>query len=772
MTPTIRKIIKLQNVGLLQNGCAGGAVELAKVTAIYAENARGKSTFAAVMRACQLADGGRLNARKTIDAANPPELDLLLITGAHVEFKDNAWTGAPPDIVIFDAEFVDQNVYSGFEVRPDQRQSLLEFALGDQTVQLKQRVDQLTQDIDAQTRKRTQAEKTLAAYAPPYNIADFVALHLVPDAQQQIDALRKRIEASKNVQQLTARQNPSGLQTIQFDTQPVFDVLKRELADVEAGAEAAVKAHLATHNHAGLEDWLSRGQEYLKSDECPFCGQGITGVELIRAYRSHFNKAYGDLKRDVDSLENAIASGLADKKIDAAIAAAATNAARIEAWKDQLDLVVPMLDVASLQASLEQIRESLLMLVSVKRQQPLVPVGTQEEAQAVTATITAINQALSLYNSDIAALGGKISEFKTKLATEDLKTLQGEIEKLQAASKRQETEVVAVVAEYQTADGERKRLDNEKAQARQQIDALMQGTLKQYQESINRLLTDFGAEFSIEQLKASYVGSGEPRTEFALSVRSKRVKLGSRADMATTHGFASTLSEADKRTLAFAFFVAKLETDPQLATKVVVLDDPVSSLDRNRRHQCLQLIVGLSAKCEQLIVLSHDAYFVREFRNRLADHKSTPVTPTILEIKRVQNGYSAFGQCDIDDICSSDYYRHHRMVAYYVEGKSTASAREVAKAIRPLLEGYYHRRFPGRIPRRLTFGGIIALVVNPATMAPLAHLRPLAKELGEVNDYAGQFHHDTNQSADSAPVVDGEVLAFARRALNLIYRNG
>ncbi len=772
MTPVIKKIIRLNNVGLLQNSCAGGAVELAKVTAIYAENGRGKSTFTAVMRACQLADAARLNARKTIDAANPPELDLLLFTGAHVEFNGNTWTGAPPDIVIFDSEFVDENVYSGFEVRADQRQSLLGFALGDQTVQLKQRVEQLTQDIDGQTRRRTQAEKTLAAYAPPYTVKDFVALQPVPDAQRQIDALQKRIEASRSAQQLAARQTPGSLQIIQFEIQAVFDVLNRELKDIEVHAEAVVEAHLAKNSEAGFEDWVSRGQKHLKADECPFCGQGITGVELIGAYRSYFNQTYANLKREVDSLEEIIGLGLADRNIDRITAETNTNAARIEAWKDQLDLVVPTLDMTSLQTALKQAREFLLGLVSAKRLQPLVTIGTQEEAVAIAATIAAVNLDISLYNSEISGLGAKISDFKQMLAAEDPQTLHTQVEKLTAALKRQQAGVSAVVAEYQTADAERKRLEPEKAQARQQIDALMQDTLQRYQSSINRLLTSFGAEFSIEQLKPSYVGSGEPRTEYVLSVRSRRVKLGSRADVAKAHSFATTLSEADKRTLAFAFFMARLEADPQLAAKVVILDDPVSSLDRNRRHQCVQLIAGLATKCRQLIVLSHDAYFVREFRDTLAGQKVGAAWSSLLAIKRVQDGYSAFTECDIDDVCSSDYYRHHRMVADYVEGGSTLSAREVAKVIRPLLEGYYHRRFPGMIPRKLTFGHIISLVVNPSTTGPLALLRPLSKELREINEYVSQFHHDTNQSAESAPVADAELLAFARRALGLIYQNG
>ena len=148
-------------------------------------------------------------------------------------------------------------------------------------------------------------------------------------------------------------------------------------------------------------------------------------------------------------------------------------------------------------------------------------------------------------------------------------------QKLEAAQKRVLPDVTTAVGEYQAAETERKRLDGEKTKARQQLDALMQATLQQYQTSINKLIADFGAEFSIEQLKPTYAG-GEPRSEYGLKMRSKSVKLGSRADITTGCGFATTLSEADKRTLAFAFFVARLKADPNLAGKLVVLDDPVS----------------------------------------------------------------------------------------------------------------------------------------------------------------------------------------------------
>lgn len=768
----IRKILRLRNVGLLQDATQTGPVSLGRVTAVYADNGRGKSTLATVLRACQLGDAGRLSARKTIDGRGNPDVQLLLSDGRHVDFTSNAWTANLSEIAVFDSEFVEQNVYSGFEVRADQRQSLLEFALGDQTVQLKRRIDQLNQDIAQQARRRTAAEKTLTGFASPYDVPDFIALQPAPDVQQQIDAVQKRVEAAKNAQTLANRSDPTSINTIHFDIANFFTVLKTQIQDVEKAAESVVKAHLAKYSSHDFEDWASRGQQYQCGPECPFCGQVIGGLRLIAAYRSYFNRSYTDLKRHVAALESQVVTELAESRIEAVVSAAATNTARIEAWKDQLNVSAPALDDAALAAALKHVRDQLLALVGAKQKAPLESVGSQADADTATATIAGINQGIASYNAAVQAVAAQIQAFRKNLGAEDTTVLRAEIRKLETSQKRLLPEVTTAVAEHQAAETERKRLDGEKTAARGQLDALMQATLKAYQERINALLAAFGAEFSIEELKPTYLGGGEPRSEYGLCVRNKSVKLGSRANIATGHGFATTLSEADKRTLAFAFFVARLNNDPNLAGKLVVLDDPVSSLDRNRRHESIRQIAKLAADCRQLLVLSHDAYFVRELREGLSDRKPEPIETHILTLKRVKQGYSAFAECDIDDVCSSDYYRHHRLVADYVEGSSTANTRDVAKAIRPLLEGYYHRRFPGKIPRKLMFGSIIELAAQANADTPLAHLRPMCKEMREVNDYASKFHHDTNPGFETVPVVDGELIGFARRALSLIYQTG
>jgi wobble nucleotide-excising tRNase len=768
----ISKVLKLKNVGLLQNAIQGFPVTLAKVTAIYAENGRGKTTLAAVLRSCQLGDTGRLNARTTIDETNMPEVDFLLPAGNHVEFKGNAWTTTLPDIIVFDSEFVEQNIYSGCEVRADQRQSLLEFALGDQTVQLKQQIDQLTKDIDTQTQKRSQAEKILAAIAKPYTFSEFINIQPITDAQRQIDEINKRIEAAKNIHQLGTRQDPVELSLLQFDIVSVFEILNTQLQNVEQAAESLVKEHINKIGFKDIEDWLSSGQKYTGGAGCPFCGQEIRDLELIKAYRSYFNDTYGDLKEKVANLLASVKEELADSKIEVIVSKTKINTARIDAWKDQINIAAPSFDCEALFKKIKQAREQLLTLVELKQKAPLELVGSQADNDTVKTSIDSINLTITDYNSNIRAITKTISEFKKTLAAEDIAKLKDELTKLEAAKKSGLPEVIKAIADYKSAEIERKRLDGEKTTARKQLDNLMEKTLQQYQASINELLIKFGAEFSIEKLKPTYQGGGEPRTEYGLRVRNKSVKLGSRADMVKEHTFATTLSEADKRTLAFAFFIARLNTDQNLGQKLIVLDDPVSSLDRNRRHNSIRLITNLSDKCCQMLVLSHDPYFIRDIREQLADNKTTPINPNIIAIKRIQSGYSAFASCDIDDVCSSDYYRHHRVVADYVDGKSTTNSREVATAIRPLLEGYYHRRFPRRIPRKQMFGQIINLIASTQPGDPLAYLRPIINELKEVNDYAGQFHHDTNPSYETAPFAEVELLGFATRALDLIYKNG
>lgn len=763
----ISKIIKIENVGLFSNGVIR-PIDLKKIVLVYAENGRGKSTLAAILRSTSQNDPNIISARKTIDSPDAPLISLLINGVSQNEFKANVWQQHCPWINVFDSEFVDSNVYSGSEVRPDHRQSLLDFALGDEAVELKKKIDQLTHDIEEQTRRRTQSEKILLAYANPFSLDDFITLKGIADAQKQIEALQQKISDAGSIKELTQRKNPSLLSLFEFDANKVFTLLAKQISDLEQNAEDTVKEHIIKHPGVGLEDWISKGLSY-QTDTCSMCGQSIAGVDLIRAYKSFFNKAYADLKQEITTIHSYVASHLSEETIKSLNSHMDLNTALIEAWKDKIVFKAPVLNFKETKEKLKASLEAITKLIVAKQRAPLEAIRSKADETQLLEFIKILNDSISEYNETIASQIQQIEEYKKKLTLDDITKLREHVIKITAAGKRNLPEAAKAISDYQTAESTRKRLDGEKEAARKLADTNMKNTLDTYQGAINEHLKSFGAEFTIDQLKSDYTaGRGIPGTAYCLKIRERPVKLGNKTDKGT-HCFATTLSEGDKRTLAISLFISKLEADPRLQDKVIVLDDPVSSLDRNRRLESINLIAKLSTKCKQLILLSHDPFFIKEVKGELLKLNPTPDS-ILLKISRIHGGYSAFDSCDIEDLCSSPYYSHYRLVTNFVNGDTGIYARSAAEAIRPLVEGYLHRKYPEIFPKGIPLGQIIELIKKAAAGSPLSSQQHALSKLVDLNKYASVFHHDTNPGYDTTTTInEAELLKLAKQALEIVY---
>jgi wobble nucleotide-excising tRNase len=79
------------------------------------------------------------------------------------------------------------------------------------------------------------------------------------------------------------------------------------------------------------------------------------------------------------------------------------------------------------------------------------------------------------------------------------------------------------------------------------------------------------------------------------------------------------LSDGEKTALAFAYFLSKFEneinTPAKVKDSVVVIDDPISSLDDNRLYSTAHLIRRNFEEVNQLIVLSHNFLFLKFFNS-------------------------------------------------------------------------------------------------------------------------------------------------------------
>lgn len=80
---------------------------------------------------------------------------------------------------------------------------------------------------------------------------------------------------------------------------------------------------------------------------------------------------------------------------------------------------------------------------------------------------------------------------------------------------------------------------------------------------------------------------------------------------------ARELSEGEKSAIAFSYFLTLLEGEGRnLKDLVVVIDDPVSSLDSVARTQAFSLIIRKTKKCAQTIVLTHSIEFMNMIKRR------------------------------------------------------------------------------------------------------------------------------------------------------------
>lgn len=81
---------------------------------------------------------------------------------------------------------------------------------------------------------------------------------------------------------------------------------------------------------------------------------------------------------------------------------------------------------------------------------------------------------------------------------------------------------------------------------------------------------------------------------------------------------AQMLSEGEMTAIALLYFLKSLEgRDYDLPNGVVVLDDPVSSLDANAMHLAFSLMRDRTSSAGQLFVLTHNFSFFRQVRNWL-----------------------------------------------------------------------------------------------------------------------------------------------------------
>ncbi|MGO8627720.1 AAA family ATPase [Rhizobium ruizarguesonis] len=756
----IEHIQLLRNIGLFDNVSPAAQTALTPFTLIYGENARGKTTLAAVLRSLATGNPQLVLERHRLGAQHPPHIVLRHTVGTAV-FQNGAWTQPLPDVAIFDDAFVSANVCSGIELQTAHRQNLHELILGAQGVALNSALQGHVARIEEHNAALRQLADAIPAGAlGPYKVDAFCDLEADPETDTRIQEAERRLAAARSADAIRQRAGFRALSLPDFDIGQIDGVLGPTLIDLEAGAAERVRTHIAKLRRGG-ESWVSEGMgliapasEGLDREVCPFCAQDLVGSNLIAHYRAYFSQAYEDLKSAIRQTGIAVRDAHAGEIPSAFERDVRTAAQAHEFWKDFAELPEIDIDTAAVARHWNAARDAVLEQLRTKAAGPLEPMALTEAARQAIEDYRAHIAEVAALSERLAEANARLEIVKEQAAVDDLSALTTDLAKLKAQKARFEPEVLTHCNNYLTEKAAKTATEAFRAQARAALDQYRQQIFPAFETAINDYLRRFGASFRLGEVQSVNNRSGSSAS-YIVVINQQNVDITADAGPS----FRNTLSAGDRNTLALAFFFASVEQDPNLANKIVLIDDPMTSLDDHRTLRTREEIMVLAGRVRQVIVLSHSKPFLCSLWEQ-ADRNAS----IALRINRAAIG-SELALWDVRNDSISEHDKRHELVRAYLQVAIPAREREVAQALRPIIEAFIRVAYPEYFPPGTLLGPFIGICEQRVGGPNEVLLAADIAELRLLLNYANRFHHDTNPAWQTAAINDAELSDFAQRTL-------
>lgn len=759
----IEKIVRVKATGRFSDYSAPANVSFGRVTLVYAENALGKTTLSAMLRSLGTGDPTWIEERQTLGESDQPRVVIGTSQG-NASFRDGRWNITYPQLAVFDPTFVTQNVYAGDAVHHEQKRNLHRFAIGEEGVALATRIDQ----FDAAVRRlngrirtlRTDVENSIARLNIEFD--EFLGLLCEQQLAQRIHEAERQIGELDRAD--TIRGKPP-LCKVSLPDPPdhgIDNLLGAQLEEVSAEAERMVTDHIQEHLDEHGEAWLEQGVGYLSEERCPFCGQGVATAELVSAYEAYFSTAYTQFKQRIDRMAEQVSQLMAEEQLRTLLDDIRENQSRLDFWDDYIDGELAALQTEEVAETWDGLKRQLSAHLARKAASPLAPLRPDGDLVSARQAYAELRTGMRGYDAQIDQINELIEAKKREMEEADPASAKRELARLKSIEKRHTEPLSATCERYLAMQRAKEELLEAKARKRAALQEYTTEVLSQYEGNINRYLKRFGADFRITESQDSFIG-GTPSISYCLEINDERVPVGEDEDGQPGPCFRNTLSSGDRSTLAFAFFLARLDLDPDLEEKVVVLDDPIASLDCFRKTATCQTIKRLATLSEQVIVLSHDPFFLRDIWD-----SSPKDSVCALRLARGRVG-SKIAPWDICDETRTSFERSYVVLSDYLRGDYDGDLSDVASRIRLVLEGHLRHRVPSAFSPDDSLGMMIGKIRECGGDSPEHQLKLLEDDLAELNEYALLFHHDKNPQAHTRPVTDGELRPYVERTLDVVH---
>lgn len=584
--------------------------DFARYNIIYGWNGAGKTSLSNIFRHIQLkaplSDG---------------EVDIVV---DKTRVSSSAFAvSALPDVRTFNRDTVNRNI---FESTSQQFPPV--FYLGEDSVEKQKKIETLKHELSESTDLESRAQRLLSernsalesfsaeeakgiknlltvAGGGPYNnynaanfkveIQSLAGKSPLPPPLEEKE--RQRLLATKESKVMGTLDEP----TIAF---PDFsDLFARTQTILNRSIVSSVIGSVAENPKvaAWVQTGLTLHRDECRQNDCHFCGQPLPS-QRIQQLEAHFNDEFERFQSEIDLLIDEVkkAQGFSDTLRAPPKEALYTNL-RPEYEKA----------LTSLKLQAVNVRRSLEPLVHALQAKRNDPFKTFLLHQFFTQPGKENPSGLETFFQIVIAGTAALSQVVGKSAYEQMRSIIGQHNGL---TNRFDTEIKRV--RWTLAQQELLRALSEWQKKTKEIDEARE-KLENAQRIGSRLKKEIaGLEVlalqhrrPAEELNheiAAYLG----RDELKFEVEKSGYRI-TRGNQPATH-----LSEGERTAIAFLYFLKSLQsTDFDLESGVVVIDDPVSSLDANSLFSAFGFMKQRTSKAGQLFVLTHNFAFFRQVRN-------------------------------------------------------------------------------------------------------------------------------------------------------------
>lgn len=732
----IDKIQNIENIGrIVKTGGGQPQYLFKKNTHVYAANTHGKSTFTSIVRSLQTNNPDFIKGRKTFGSTQQQRA-ILVIGGTNYIFDGSAWNNSLDNIRIFDTRYIHENFFSPDEEITDDGQKKIEtFILGSEGVRLAREVVDLTN-------KQKENANAMSAITREYNSSksyddptfdEFLKVDKVVDVETFIDEQTKQLNAYKNQESISS-QLSTLLEPLK---QPQFTDHKTKL-----GTKLTVDVtQVSDHIHASMSDevqeneakeFLRQGVKVQKDNTvCPFCAQSIDSdeaKELIKAYSEYFSSTYNDMANDRQACETFFAR-----------------------W-----------DVVS------RLRKGVIELARLDVQIDLAGADDRLDAAIGTFTEEITKKKDFAYEIDFDSLDVIEQESSTLIASLEALSEQYEgdlTDKIQATKDSLKSYEIAQkrhAEPWSTKCGEYRRIKTENdtdvtpkltaAVAAQS--AYADSVYANCMTSVNECLEALGVNFRVQNLNYR----GRTRNDLFSLVFDDAHTVGiATTSHVSTHTSKHTLSESDRRALCFAFFISSVVNDPACADLIVLLDDPVSSFDTDRRNNTVKYIKRVrenGSTPDQVIILTHDKDFLRTLASDIRDDATT----LILEWSPA-NSTSDFNELDTNghQLFMDDYYRRLNELGRYLLLPDSELNIGHLQNIRHVIENVMKRKYYSLLAQDIKDKKSLETFIGTLSLSG----RPYENEQTLISDIRSLLPHEVHHDQDSPGGYDVNAVGSA-----------